>query len=917
MKTFKILIIALSGLIITISSFAAVRTGGITSERLERHKARITIPISGELPDLSNYAPVFKSGEAGDIAISETVSPAAFDQGFSSIARLSEDRLVMVWQDKRFGSYKIFAGMYDSSGNEISANHFLAGRDDGFNLIEPCAVADGAGGFYAAWRDEASGRIYAARYDASYSQIVAPFVVNDTPAQNYAGPFDIGNFGDSRLAVVWEDYGNGNNIKLRLFNSAGVALTDPVQINSDASSVSHWVPAVAFDETGRMGVVWEDYRFDNGDIYFQLVNVDGSLSGPNLGIVEAAFDDSAQFAPDIAYSVRDGFAVSWLDRRDGVQKVYLQRYVSGTGLVGSNLAVSAGDSTVTVWDIASEVDDSDNLHLAWSSSSEIDSIRIQNFTAGFVPGGAAGVVNRFNSGARWQTALNSIVSGKMLCGWTDFRDGHGDIYVQLLSAAGTPLFAEDKLVNDDDAGAESTEPDVAVLPDGDILTVFTDKRHDAGDIFMQLVGSEGARIGVNEKVNNDPAEALQNEPAVSMSSSGGMIVWNDSRAVLGVTGQRIFGRYVTYAGLFDGADFLISDSLNIDIKREPVTVMADNGAVMVAWVDYRNGTGDIYGRHYNPDGSASGDLFMISSPPGEIDNDDISIDVDNDGDFTVVWLSRGAAGGATVVVSKYANDGQFLNRFTYPSDVTNVEILDITAAVNAAGVVYLVWEGQDVITKLYMTIFADDGGIILPGTHMFSAVSDYAFMPDMDIDAAGHIITTWVEGGSIDRQLFYQVHNSNLSSTGKRWVTATTPEFMMSPSVSASGTTAWFGWVDPRSGGLNVYLAGNDYVAVDIEDEANVQLPEKFDLYQNYPNPFNPETKINFNVPSRVRVEILVYNTLGQVVATLADRMYEAGRHRLVWDGTDSDGYRVSSGIYLYKMTAGDMTIARKMLLLK
>jgi len=584
-----------------------------------------------------------------------------------------------VWQDNRFGSHKIFGQIVDSSGNVISGNQLLASRSDGFDLIEPRAVPDGTGGFYLAWRDEAGGRIRATRYDNTMAQVVAPFTVNDIPEQNFAGPFDIANFNDSRMAVVWENYGGGNDIMLRIYSSSGLPLSDPIKINTDTSPVFHWVPSLAFDEIGRMGVAWEDYRFDNADIFFQLVNTDGSLSGPNLGIIEGASDDSSQFLPEVVYSVRDGFAISWLDRRDGTQKVYLQRYVAASGLVDGNRVISEGDTAVTAWDISMAVDEVGDMDLAWASCSQIDTIKIQRFTADFAVDGGIKNVSRYDAGARWQTTLGSVVSDKLLCGWTDFRSGHGDIYLQLLSAGGTPLFDPDKIINDDSIGAASIEPDAAVLNNGDVLTVFTDSRNDMGDIYMQMVSAEGGLIGINEKVNTDETEALQNEPYISAASAGAIIVWIDSRAVLGQTGPRIFGRLVSAEGIMDDHDFLVSDSGEVSVKRSPAAAIAGNGAVMTAWVDYRNDTGDIYGRHFNADGSPSGDVFLISSLAEDIDNDDISLDVDISGNFAVVWLARRAAGGPTVVTVRYSEAGAFLNRFTYPSDVTGVEILDIDA----------------------------------------------------------------------------------------------------------------------------------------------------------------------------------------------------------------------------------------------
>ena len=89
-------------------------------------------------------------------------------------------------------------------------------------------------------------------------------------------------------------------------------------------------------------------------------------------------------------------------------------------------------------------------------------------------------------------------------------------------------------------------------------------------------------------------------------------------------------------------------------------------------------------------------------------------------------------------------------------------------------------------------------------------------------------------------------------------------------------------------------------------------VPEVFALQQNYPNPFNPTTKIAFSIPSQMKVEMVVYNILGQKVATLVNETLSAGGHEVPFDAS-----RLASGMYLYRITAGQFTSVKKMLLLK
>lgn len=89
-------------------------------------------------------------------------------------------------------------------------------------------------------------------------------------------------------------------------------------------------------------------------------------------------------------------------------------------------------------------------------------------------------------------------------------------------------------------------------------------------------------------------------------------------------------------------------------------------------------------------------------------------------------------------------------------------------------------------------------------------------------------------------------------------------------------------------------------------------------LEQNYPNPFNPQTTIAFSLKERARVRVDVFNVAGQLVKTLLDETRPAGSHQDVrWDGRDAGNRPAASGVYFYRLSAGDFLETRKMVLLK
>ena len=126
------------------------------------------------------------------------------------------------------------------------------------------------------------------------------------------------------------------------------------------------------------------------------------------------------------------------------------------------------------------------------------------------------------------------------------------------------------------------------------------------------------------------------------------------------------------------------------------------------------------------------------------------------------------------------------------------------------------------------------------------------------------------------------------------------------------------------------YAAGNNgtitkykelYLVTETESDPNF-IPETFSLKQNYPNPFNPTTSIEFSLPVAADVELIVYNILGQQVASLINEQRFAGNHSVLWNANDSNGMKLSSGIYFYMLKASgidgnEFQKIKKMVLLK
>lgn len=112
-------------------------------------------------------------------------------------------------------------------------------------------------------------------------------------------------------------------------------------------------------------------------------------------------------------------------------------------------------------------------------------------------------------------------------------------------------------------------------------------------------------------------------------------------------------------------------------------------------------------------------------------------------------------------------------------------------------------------------------------------------------------------------------------------------------------------------------LSTSTSARVIVDGIDNPEIPDHFQLSQNYPNPFNPSTTIRFSLATAERVQLDIYNILGQHVTTLVEGNLGAGEHLIEWDATDGTGRSVATGVYLYRLSTDRQTQTKKMLFLK
>jgi hypothetical protein len=169
-------------------------------------------------------------------------------------------------------------------------------------------------------------------------------------------------------------------------------------------------------------------------------------------------------------------------------------------------------------------------------------------------------------------------------------------------------------------------------------------------------------------------------------------------------------------------------------------------------------------------------------------------------------------------------------------------------------------------------------------------------------------VTAFAAGTTYQNNVFYHVVVTIPRST---YTFSTNAKLRFLCDASANDDDVYIDEIEFR-GSTSGALARSNNALSAVES-----LPETFELKQNYPNPFNPATTIAFSLPQESKVSIKIYDISGSLVRTLVNDNRPAGEYNVAWNGLNDNGTLVSSGVYIYRLEAGNFTQTRRMVMLK
>lgn len=612
------------------------------------------------------------------------------------------------------------------------------------------------------------------------------------------------------------------------------------------------------------------------------------------------------------------------------------------------------------------IDSDDNVYVTgYSMGSDGD---FDFATLKYTAAGSERWQTRYNGPAgRREQAVALVVDGHSfvyVAGYSENAGAGGDYATIKYDAAGAEMWAV-RYAGPGNSLDEATA--LAFDVGGNVYVTGRSYRAQTGDDYATVKYSA---VGVPEWTAryNGPADGADEPAALAVDGAGNIIVTGHS---LGVATNSDFAT-IKYnaAGVEQWVARYNSPADNWD--RATALQLDAEGNVYVTGesVDPSSGV-DYLTIKYSPDGRL--EWVRRYSGPGRGDDGAVAMALDGLGNIYVTgnsWEPRSRYDFATVKYNM-AGDEQWVARFNRigdSSDFANALVVDADGNSYVAG-----YSLSPVNAYDYTTIKYDAAGNEQWQSHYNGLAGGWDIATALGLDEAGNVYVTgrsqaadsyfeyatlkYNAAGTEQWAMRYRFEQGKAGDhgptalamdgegsvyvTGYSWAPGTGYDYA-TIKYDSDGQQAWIARHEGPGSSHNIPTAIAIDMAGDVavtgwstgsgwsvyttikysqprisqQDEIHI-VPPTYALRQNYPNPFNPETTISYEVPQTLQVRLVIYDLKGRQVRTLVEQQQMAGRYAISWDGHNDQGEAVASGVFIYRLQAGEFTQVRKMTLLR
>ncbi|MEO0127730.1 MAG: FlgD immunoglobulin-like domain containing protein [candidate division WOR-3 bacterium] len=837
--------------------------------------------------------------------------PAPYDQKSSGVAYDGINYMV-VWADWRSSDANIYCARVNTSGQLLDLNGIVISSAPS-NQKDPAIAFDG-NNYLVVWADDRNQSssytdIYCARVSTTGTVLDPNGIPISTAASNQVSPAVA--FDGTNYLVVWADYRNGNNPDIygARITPEGTVL-DPDGIPVATSIYSEDNPAIAFDGMNYL-VIWQVNIAGDWNIYGTRIDQNGNVLNPNGFAISE--ETNHQWYPAVAFDGTN-YLVVWSDRRNSAyDQIYGARVTQSGGVLDPNGIPIATSATYGQYFPALAFDGV-NYFVVWddyrSSSHNIMGARV-------TPGGIVLDPNgRYVSNAARDQLYPAITFGgeNYFATWDDYRSNSDfDIYGARVDPSGNCLDYNGIIIVTS-INYQYT-PNVAF--DGtNYLVVWEDSR---GIAYSNIKGARVSQSGIvldPGTISITTATNDQISPAVAFDGTNYLVVWGDQRN--GV--WDIYGTRVSQSGtVLNPAGIAISTAANY---QEYPAVAFDDTNYLVVWQDKRGGTYyDIYGTRVTPSGTVLNPSGIGISTAG---NDQLAPSVAFDGtNYLVVWEDcRNNSTIPDIYCTRVNRSGTVLNPAGIA--VSTAASHQYTPKVAFGGTNYLVvWaDNRNGNWDIYGARVTPTGTVLDPNGIAICTNNSTQLYPNVAFDGTNYIVV-WSDTRNGD----FDIYGAQVTTTGivlNTFVVSSRLGSQLDPALTI-GTgnqicTVYSGFTNEINGipvnTMRIWC--HQYSLIGLKEKQPPLNPADKTTLLNLPNPFKENTLIKFQVQdANCEISLIIYDSQGRLIKRLLSKRMTLGVYHINWDGTDDNGKKVGSGVYLCYLQNGAHCEIRRMVLIK
>lgn len=270
----------------------------------------------------------------------------AAEQYYASNDRNFNGDFIITWTDNRNGNFDVYGQRYLANSTPIGTNFRINDDSTQFAQYYPIVSCDSIGNSVVVWIDYRNNDndIYGQRFDYQGNPLGTNFIINQPASGSQLYPY-VAKHRSGNFVVVWMDNRNGNyDIYGQRFDANGLALGANFRVNDDIGNSYQGYPSVTLDVWGNFYVAWEDKRNGCTDIYLQKFDHNGNPIGANIKVDDDNIDGS-QYSPTLSCDETGRLVVVWCDFRnfDDDPEIYAQAFNSNLSPIGNNQMVNQSD----------------------------------------------------------------------------------------------------------------------------------------------------------------------------------------------------------------------------------------------------------------------------------------------------------------------------------------------------------------------------------------------------------------------------------------------------------------------------------------------------------------------------------------------------------------------------------------------